>query len=337
MPALDAFHSKQLAYSQFRTMPWILYAEAFATSVRGELPDVIGAYGYTETGPELTERLATTLDMAEIFYCSPLMNRLVSAAAEDWVDDEIVHVEDFPTTHGWVLVPGGLTMIDIRGRPMRTDALSWRVRGHLVEITYWGNKMYDQPWQKAMDSHEVMPQWTPWHLTQIRLGSPLPTTLQLGKMLPPEMTAQIHYQRTEQGLTASFPQGWSPEEMTPGEKTDGVLAWLVSMLRIMQQPLAAIHTEGLPANVRRQLKKENRRVRQTLVTVIDFRRREGDFDSHSEREYTHRFLRRGHWRKQPYKLDDGTWDRRRIWIHATIVGDPSLPLILREHVNALRR
>ena len=48
------------------------------------------------------------------------------------------------------------------------------------------------------------------------------------------------------------------------------------------------------------------------MTVIDFRRREGDSEAHGEQEYSHRFLRRGHWQRQPYGREDRSWDRRRI-------------------------
>jgi hypothetical protein len=93
----------------------------------------------------------------------------------------------------------------------------------------------------------------------------------------------------------------------------------------------------MPANMRKSLMRHPIRLKQKAVTVIDFRRRKGDFEHVGEREYSHRFLRRGHWRRQNYKREDGEWERRRIWIHSTIVGDPSKPLILRDHVNALTR
>jgi hypothetical protein len=72
------------------------------------------------------------------------------------------------------------------------------------------------------------------------------------------------------------------------------------------------------------------------ATIIELRRRKGDPRGDTHFEYSHRFLRRGHWRRQRCK-DNGEWTHKIIWIHPTVVGDPSLPFIIRDHVNALVR
>ncbi len=68
---------------------------------------------------------------------------------------------------------------------------------------------------------------------------------------------------------------------------------------------------------------------ETTVVVVRLRREKGDTPADHEPEpanYSHRFIRRGHWRNQPYP-SEGT--HRQIWINPTIVGDEQLPLILK--------
>lgn len=66
---------------------------------------------------------------------------------------------------------------------------------------------------------------------------------------------------------------------------------------------------------------------ETEVVVVTLRREESERKEPSgeKANYSHRFLRSGHWRNQPYK--GGV--HRQIWIDPTIVGDESLPLVIR--------
>ena len=339
MPALDSFHTKQAAFEGLHTPEWHYYVENFTSSIRGEVAGTLGIPGYTESAADLTSRLVHTVNNADIFYVAPLMNRLVTAAAETWPEDEVVRADDWPTPWGWLYIPGGLTLIDVRGRVITTSAFSWQVTGGRVLLTLWCDKRADPPHVREMPGYENLPTWTPWHIQQLTLGQPLPKILSMGTVLPPEVSDAVVWTHLEgDSYQAFIPEGWSPEQLQPGLKLDGNVAWLISMLRIMRQPLADVTEHGLPANVRRGLAKRRVRVRKTHITVIDFRRRAGEYESHGEREYSHRFFRRGHWRRQWYGSEEHD-DRRQevIYIHPTIVGDESLPLLMREHVNALRR
>lgn len=338
MPALDAFTMKADTFHAMTSQAWLRFVDGFTASLRGEMPGTLGASGFVEQADEFSRDCAQTLSLAETFYVSPNMNALVSAAAESWPADEVVTEDDFPTDVGWLYIPGGITSIDVRGSLYTTSAMTWRRRGNEVRVVLWANKHDDPPHMRNHESWPSMPTMTPWHITSLTIGGTLPIAIRMGKVLPPEVSQQMHWVNGPNGQTMlSFPQGWTAEEMQPHEGPDPSMAWLVTVLRIMQQPLASVERQGLPAGVRKALMKHPKRMKNTAVTVIDFRRREVDHEEGTGREYSHRFLRRGHWRRQPYKRDDGTWDRRRIWIHPTIVGDPDKPLILREHVNALTR
>jgi hypothetical protein len=349
MTAIDAFHMRQQIHEDLHTRNFATFAHHFASSLRGEVAETIGVddFGagvadrlpFIASGDALIAREVRVLRMSEAFYVAPLMQSMVTAAAESWPADEPVEAEGWPTSHGFMYVPGGVSTVDVRGQVNTTVAFTWEVHAEGTTVVWWTDKMTDNPLTKEEPYWQNMARWTPWHVTWLEHGKPLPTGLVLGTVLPPEVSAAMQWVKGPNGsMSLAIPhEGWTAAELKPHVGVDRVSAWLVAALRIMQQPLAAVERKGMPANVRRALDRRPRTLRQKAVTVIDFRRRESDFEAHGTREYSHRFLRRGHWRRQPYKRDDGTWDRRRIWIHATIVGDPDKPLILRNHVNALMR
>ena len=134
----------------------------------------------------MTARLVRDLDYAETFYVSPEMNRLVTAAAEAWEEDEPVYAEDFPATVGWVWIPGGLTRLDIRGQLVTTDAVSWHVTGGALLLTFWTDKRHDPPHSKEQEGWALMPRLTPWHVARQPLGVPIFKAVQMGTLLPPE-------------------------------------------------------------------------------------------------------------------------------------------------------
>lgn len=351
MPATDAFHVRQTMWEDLHTEEFHRFAGYFTRSLRGEIqatdtavltgrtPEQIReAMPLLRGGDEFVAREVRVHRLAETFYVARPMTALVTAAAEDWPADETIEPEDWPTDHGIMYVPGGVATLDVRGQFEVTVAFSWEVHGDHTTVVWWTDKAYDSPYAKAKAGWDNIPRFTPWHVTYLEHGSPLPTGLIMGTLIPPEQAEQMRWTTGPNGeVGMTIPTGFTPEQLQPRVDTDRTSAWLVAALRIMQQPLAMVERKGQPAHLRKQLARRPITLRQKAITVIDFRRRVSDFTAGSGREYSHRFLRRGHWRRQPYKREDGSWDRRRVWIHATIVGDPDKPLILRNHVNALTR
>lgn len=362
MPPLDALHAKQAAFEGLRTEGWSRFTRGYIDSINNDLPAVMvspvgrpaPAFNPVHTTAEgLTADLVRCLDAAEMFYVSPDMNRLVTAAAESWPDDEAIRYDDIPAPDGWLWIPemlpligvhqhgsGGITTVDIRGQLLSTSAISWHVVGGLMTVYYWADKNHDAPHVKQSPGWPLMPRFTIWHEAIQHLNEPLFRALRLGTVLPPEVSSQIDWHMSPQGdqIAARIPQGWSPEQLAPTVGVDRVMAWLVTALRIMREPLADLRRQGLPANVRRSLQRRPHRISNKNVTVIEFRHPAGPREHMREFEFSHRFLRRGHWRKQWYGSHAaGTRHQESIWIHPTIVGDADKPLVLRQHVNALVR
>lgn len=362
MPPVDALLAKQQAFEGMRTENWDYFARTFVAAQTGDLPQQIPigrpapqlAPVHT-TASGLTADLVRSLDHAECFYVSPEMNRLVTAAAEDWPSDEPIRYDDIPAPDGWLWIPemlpimgvhqqgsGGITTVDIRGQLLSTSAISWHVVGALMHVYYWADKNHDMPHVKESPNWRYMPRFTLWHEAVQNLNERLFWALRLGTVLPPEVSERIDWRHDQDAegherLSAFIPhEGWDADQIRPEVGPDKVMAWLVTALRIMREPLATVRRQGLPANVRRRLAKKP--VKNKNITVIEFRRPSGPEEHLREFEFSHRFLRRGHWRKQWYGSHSaGDRHQESIWIHPTIVGDPDKPLVLRQHVNALIR
>lgn len=371
MPALDTVPLKHALLEDMHTQQYRLMVDSYYRSAAGKRTqeevlhygqaatnEWVASYGSTEAYLRRTEKDA---QFSDNYYISPEMCVLVTAAAHEMPEDEQPKSEDFPTPGGFLLIPNGIVQTDVRGNAVVTNVIVWNTSGGRIRLTYYTDK--NHPLDKANqiagmvaaaeeEGHENPAGWahrmwekmarlTPWHDMVADFHTPLPKTFSMGAVIPPEISNQITVSDHADGRRViTWPVGFDQEGLreviNPGVHVEPVFSWLLACLRLMQQEITVVTDHGLPANLRRSLKGRVR-LKNTHVSVIEYRRRSASMPSESTREFTHRFLRRGHWRKQPYKNEDGEWDRKSIWIHPTIVGDPSLPLLLREHVKALVR
>jgi hypothetical protein len=129
---------------------------------------------------------------------------------------------------------------------------------------------------------------------------------------------------------------WVYGESIDGNEVDvdgrltGVGDWwalLQTTLRLMQQKIRP-HGYGRPD---RAARREGTRLGfppDTEVVIVRLRTEEQEREptEGGTANYSHRFIRSGHWRNQWYP---SIRDHRRIWINPTVVGDPSLPLLVR--------
>jgi hypothetical protein len=113
-----------------------------------------------------------------------------------------------------------------------------------------------------------------------------------------------------------------------GKPTGAEWWWRVlqTTFRLMIQQITVKHRERPDRPMRREAKRVGFPDEREVV-VVRLRRERGErHEPQSEANYSHRFVRSGHWRNQWYP---SIQQRRQIWIDPTIVGDPSLPLIVR--------
>lgn len=114
-----------------------------------------------------------------------------------------------------------------------------------------------------------------------------------------------------------------------GIPTGAIWWWriLQTTLRMMQQKVTVKH-HMRPDRAARRLMAEHGARPETMTVVVRLRGEESERKEPSgeKANYSHRFIRRGHWRNQWY---DSEKIHRQIWIDPTIVGDKDLPLIVK--------
>jgi hypothetical protein len=274
------------------------------------------------------------------FYVSPHMEALVTAAAEALPDDDVTSPDDLPTSQGFLWIPGGLTLLDVRGRVLKYNAALWTTYGGQVFV-WWLTDKYDVA---DMTNLEIkgrfgeryfarMPQLTPNGENRVRFGIPVPKVLGQTKVIPPEYRQRMEW--TDEGMVFHTEKGFTGEELqdwlTPSVQPDAVFRWLLACWRLMQQSVTRLDDETMP----RQLRKLGQRagIPNDVVTVINLRSTPTRGDGSSAVEWSHRWLRRGHWRQQPYK--GGVI--KTIWIHPTVCGPEGKPLVIKDHVYSLTR
>lgn len=344
---MQAHHLRVAFLEATSSQAFRAYSGRYADSAAGRVQDgaARSARGRAadEDGASLTAHLSRTARAAHTFYVSPAMEGVVTAATESMPDDLPVVAQDFPTDFGWLYVPHGITELDVRGGLCTTSVIMWTRTGPTVRVDLLADAEHPLDRLGARGAADPSLRLLPWHTTTVTFGEPLPLSYGLDIVLPPEEADQVRFTTGPNGQVAMFhPRGYTPEQMTPSPRVDGAVKWLVACLRVMDQPrVVDLTTRGLPAGVRRAMASRHVRVKDSTITVIEFRRSTVDPDAEpgtGERRFSHRFLRRGHWRRQ-WTGTERAGDRRQvlIWIHPTLVGDESLPLLNRHHIMALTR
>jgi hypothetical protein len=114
-----------------------------------------------------------------------------------------------------------------------------------------------------------------------------------------------------------------------GVETGAAWWWKIvqTTFRLMQQRIAHKGLMRPDRATRREAAKLHMPDEREIV-VIRLRREAGEHaePSGEKANYSHRFIRSGHWRNQWYP---SAQIHRQIWISPMVVGDPSLPLIVR--------
>jgi hypothetical protein len=370
MPARDSLHY-QLMFMDDLAPGGILgmMLDGFERSQRGmdmpsgrpspieTVPNPIGMFRpsvpYDESGDALRKYFAQHMAMSLPFYVDPRMTALVTAAAESMPSDSVLRPEDLPATHGFLLVPNGLSEIDLRGQLLIHNVVVWFQRAGGVDLWFLSNKYEERDMVNHRHLQEfgeegmrAMPQFTAAVYTRIEFGHGVPMSLGSTKVLPPEITATMHVETNPKtgAVTTMWGEGYDLNEWIGGAmeiRPNGVVAWIIAMWRLMQQTIVDVRSEPVERSLRKAAIK--RRMKQHDVTVIALRKRKRTAGEGPEQEieWSHRHLRRGHWRKTWVGPRDGEIgvDRYQtpVYIHPTIVGPEHLPLLVRDHVYSLER
>lgn len=295
-------------------------------SINGEerpvTPDMLGEI--------FSNNLATSMKVAEAYFVDKDMIPLLQWAAQSLDEDATFERETFPTPFGFVLLEDALISQDARGRETVTKAFAWGYQGDGMMSMYYFTDVEDDRDEVTLDlmttpgpggrapltRNEIL-EWGRLqvnHMDMIKYGAKVGPMLVDTSSLPPDAY----------GL--------------PGiDHAENTRRFLLAFLLMLDQTIVAPErheTSGKQAA--RFMKKQVPHA----VTVIRMRRISGANRAEGEThvEWARRWIVRGHWRKQPYKVD-GEIVHRRIWIAPYVKNAhrTDLPLVVPQKVYALVR
>lgn len=246
----------------------------------------------------LRDVLRDRVARADLFWASKSMTDLAVAASAT-LTTFAVEPQDLPAEAGLLVFEKPLRLEDPAGEiPVTIRGLSWSTIDSRISVTaYWDRD------ERAADGGNYSPAMPP--------------------LLPaPGVMFAVNFGDA----------GWCDLGVRTGQRM--VFPILVSTWLLMQQPLADVQE----AEADRAARKRLRRLGQepAAVRVIELRRPKhtGGEPGESGRNYTHRWITRGHWRQQWYP---GRQVHRPVWIAPHVKGPEGAPMIGGEKVYAWKR
>lgn len=287
--------------------------------------------------------LGAALKAAYPYHVSADMTKLVQAAANALDDTDLADSTLAPTGCGIVRFDGGIPITDIRGKTLIIDWIVWTIAGTgMIQregvdvnrpgvVFYEFNDVRDNPDQITKDLQEEIGaravdqmngRWGFHGINVVIDGDEIGTAnLDIDKEFPIDaFRAKV--------------EGWEPH---PTTNTARILHAFFLMLN---QTITVTSQRPAHPAVAAIAKKAKIPKAQQKVTVVELRRREVVRDPDADGgaravEWSHRWLVRGFWRWQTH--GPAMSRKKRIWIAPYLKGPEDKPLLVREHVYALKR
>jgi hypothetical protein len=305
-----------------------------------------GIYG---SGKGLLTDMRAVLHASENFYVAKPMMELAMALADEMPDEELLP-HDLPALQGWMWFAHPYRQIDIRRKILIDHAIMWSVFGGQVRVFHFTDRsdLNDSVNQVLWGRHteeqmRQLPMLNLNHVFDMKFGEPLPRGIVWDTPLPadavvdatrttnPDGTDTLTWY-TDQPIPAMFSDDGKPEQ--PKYIRSPLAAFIVTLWRLCQQSIASRLVEEPARHARRRMTKAHLPV--SPITVINLRRISGPAHDESHVDWQHRWVVRGHWRRQPYK-ENGEIIHRYIYINPYLKGPEDKPLLHRDKVNALIR
>ena len=308
-------------------------------------------------GRAVAQDLGRVLDMAENFTIAPDMYRLVVEAAKS-MPPEVLLPYDLPSSHGYLILPEPLSVIDIRGVDLRIKTIVWAERSlggrpgdRLPEsrgIVIWlftdmfdpADDLYRELIRRGEREYLALsPADSLIHCMSVGYGklswSRHPTSL-VGTRL--DALADIHDGTIIENESDPETGRWVVLTSTGHRvlvEPDPVVRFLQAFFSIIKTEIAAREDGYVNRAGQRTLRRMG--LPPGAVTVIAFRRyKKGQHADDGLWTLTERHVRRGHWRRVWCGPKDDRF-QRYTWINATLVGPEDAPLRVRDTVNILAR
>jgi hypothetical protein len=347
VPELVAAHASYLESdlyrrfvgSFFRSMSESINADPKYSGAK--MPPITDVY---RQGAAWCQQEREHLNISTLFHISDSMSAVAQNAAEQLTGDETWEREALPANNGVLVFEQPLRTTDVWGRTMSFSAATWQWRPDLVPAegkrqTVIVFSFYTDPRDMSDDYNRAEPGQRDLNLGRWQLAHHV-GHVEGGIIGPPsdpesrriQAEVEEEYRRTASDHTAKLDGGarydretgavvggdWRPNLLNLGRV-------MYAIFQLMEQTTIAERSDWEDRRMSRRNSGKNNRTPPRVVVIR--LRRESEYGRREEgtgQWLTYRYVRRGHWRNQPYGPQ--RQQVRRIWINATIVGDPDLPL-----------
>lgn len=275
--------------------------------------------------------LRAHLRHAEAYRVSADMSTLIMHSAALLDETDQVRIADLPTAFGFVRFDSPLVVRDIHNARMLVHALTW---GPVVSesdgvvdvlVSLWNDIAVepDDYTQVALDTH----------------GEQLRRICGRWAFIGVEgITDEMSAGPAERTYDTEDPNA-------PQVTATNVVRYVLALIMLLNQTIVVTERERPNPHARRRAKANKQSQRD--VTVISLRRayRDDDASTHvatddddasdRSRAWHHRWIVRGHWRRQPVGV--GRREVRRVWVTPHVKGPEDKPLRVTQKVYDLKR
>ena len=329
---LDEQHA---LHDYLRTRDYQSYSRQFFRSYTGRSVPLDAAHAVADAWREDEIRLMTR---AYAFHVSADMTPLIRHAATGLTESMVWDKSVFPTDAGFLVYDDPVPAVDMRGMVNRTAAVSWRWAAHPVSkrggvyVTFYSD--VNDPIDEVSAKTRKMVADNPGRFLNIgHLHIDHSVFMEWGRSVGPTTRTMTP---EEVAAYTSQRQMWDCAE-TPPVTVDvpATNVWrdLYATLALMGQTVTDVTDGDVP---RAQAKRLTRKGMPARVTVIRLRRSEGNrAPGESTVEWAHRWVVRGHWRRQ--RCGEGNREVRTVWIAPFVKGPDGKPFVVSEKVYTLDR
>lgn len=321
------------------------------------------------SGFQVANGMQHALRMTEAWFVSDEIAQVVAAIAHE-MPPEVLQPEDMPSTHGWLVFEDPYMLKDVRNNAIPVRALLWGTQevgkedydqvpkqGIVVWcITDLNDRLIDDyfRWDDpskmvAMINNHL--QLTPAQVFAVTFNALALEMVDRAGMYIYEKAGSPRLDRLEEdpepGVWRFFDPSGARElaeavrkrtgEVIPAEqfvrvRPEPLTQFLQALWRFQAQKLAAIERPHVPKTALKTLMR--RQMHLGPVSVIKLRKRERGNETGAQYVLSHRFVVRGHWRRQWYPSEQR---HKSIYIQPFLKGPEDAPLLARDRVNAIVR
>lgn len=303
-------------------------SESEGQPTRSSVFDFLYGHEDLEIGQRWCRREQNLLKVVQLFHVSESMVHVAAAASETIPPTTTLQIEDFPSLTGFMVFEKPMTSVDIFGRETSFRAVSWEwetkeeLSRSIAKSTDQDMKQFDGVYGWSLVFYKDAPRDAglgPFQVAHFQFAF-------IGERIGHDSVAHPDVAKREDM------EPWLTEEFV--FQSTNLTRYIYAIFQLMTQTIANVNEHEDTRLARRV--RQGKAKTPPMVTVVTLRRESDYGERDSDGTWlSYRYVRRGHWRRQPY--GPGRAEHRTIWISPTMVGSPDLPFHQPRHVTSLAR